>query len=60
MNQQGVLGCLRNRDKLADEILDRWRKHVPIIRFVPLSRFLVGIYLIKAIRRFQNKETANG
>ena len=60
MNQQGVLGCLRNRNKLADEILDRWRKHVPIIRFVPLSRFLVGIYLIQAIRRFQNKETANG
>jgi|GEM_PF-744755 len=60
MNQQGILGCLRNRDELADDILARWRVHLPFIRFVPLSRFLVGIYLIQAIRRFHNKETANG
>jgi hypothetical protein len=60
MNQEGVVGCARNRAKLADEILNRWRKHVPIIRFIPLSRFLVGIYLTQAIRQYQNKETANG
>lgn len=60
MNQEGIVGCTRNRSKLADAILDRWRKHMPIIRFVPLSRFLVGIYLTQSIRRFQNKETTNG
>lgn len=60
MNQQGILGCLRNRNELANEMLDRWKKHLPMIRFVPWSRFLVVIYLTLAIRRFQSKETANG
>jgi len=60
MNQQGTLGCLRNRNELAKEILTRWKKHLPFIRFVPLSRFIVQIYITQAIRRFQNQEIANG
>jgi hypothetical protein len=59
MNQQGPLGCMHNRTQLANEIHDRWRKHLPLVRYLPLSRCLVGIYLTQAIRRFQNKETAN-
>jgi len=60
MNQQGIHGCLRNRDHLADEILARWKKHLPAIRFIPFSRFMVGVYITRAIQRFHNKETAHG
>lgn len=60
MNQQGPRGCMHNRAQLANEIYDRWRKHLPLVRYLPLSRCLVRIYLTQAIRRFQNKETANG
>ncbi len=60
MNQQGIHGCLRNRNQLTDEILARWKKHLPTIRFVPFARLMVGVCVDRAIQRFQNKETAHG
>ena len=60
MNQQGIRGCGRNRHHINDEILDRWRKHIPAIRFLPLTRFLIGVYLNCAMRRFKTKESAHG
>ncbi len=60
LNQQGIPGCLRNRQRITTEILDRWRTHLPVIRFVPIARFLIGIYLKHAMRRYQKKEIAHG
>jgi hypothetical protein len=60
MNQLGIHGCLSNRNLLIDAILGRWKKHLPAIRFIPFTRFIVGDYITRAIERFQDKETTYG
>ncbi|MFN7845253.1 MAG: hypothetical protein ACK5N9_26320 [Pirellula sp.] len=60
MNQQSLRECIISRDTITNDIWDRWKKHLPAIRLVPFSRFMVGIYVNRAIQRFKKKESAHG
>ena len=60
MNELGVWGCLRERENLAFEILARWIKHFPTIRFIPFVHSIIEGYIVRAVFKSQSKENIHG
>jgi hypothetical protein len=60
MNQQNLNECILHRNIITNDVWARWKKYLPTIRFIPFARLMVGVYVNRAIQRFQNKETAHG
>jgi hypothetical protein len=60
MNELGVWGCMRERETLAIEILARWIKHFPTIRFIPFIHNIIEGYIVRAVFKTQTKEDHHG
>jgi hypothetical protein len=60
MNELGAWGCLREADDLAIEILARWIKHFPTVRYIPFVTNILAIYVVRAVVNTSAKENQNG
>ncbi len=58
MNADGPAACIANRQFHASDILERWEKHFPPIRFFPFTRSIIATYIRRAVQITRRKETS--
>jgi hypothetical protein len=58
LNADGPHGCIANREVHALEIYQRWQAHWPLVRFLPMAKWIIQRYITRAAQNFERKESA--